>query len=227
MHRNRARRTIAVRTMPHLCMFNDRKDAGQKLAQKLSQYRGQETLVLALPRGGVVPGYGVAEALGLPLDIVVVRKVGHPDNPEYALCAVDDTGMRLCNEAAVASVDKAWLAEETARQVREAKRRVALYRGGRRPIPIAGKTALIVDDGIATGLSMRLAVRSVKTQRPERIIVAVPVAPPEAVRDLRKEGADDIIILEPPEDFLGAVGAHYLQFEQVEDAEVIRLMKSV
>ncbi len=208
-------------------MFKDRTDAGRQLAQKLEHYRGKDAVVLALPRGGVVPGYEIAKVLDLPLDIVVVRKVGYPDNPECALCAVDDKGMRLCNEAGAATVDGTWLAEETRRQMQEAKRRVALYRGGRKPGKIAGKTALIVDDGIATGLSMRLAVRSVKAQKPESIIVAVPVAPPEALHDLRKEGADDTIVLEPPEDFLGAVGAHYLQFGQVEDAEVIRLMESV
>ena len=226
MHRNRAKRTIGnADDVPHLCMFNDRKDAGQKLARKLSAYREQDAVVLALPRGGAVPGYEIAEALGLPLDIVVVRKVGHPDNPEYALCAVDETGMRLCNEAEAAAVDQTWLAEETVRQVREAKRRVAVYRGGRKPILIAGKTALIVDDGIATGLSMRLAVRSVRAQGTKRVVVAVPVAPPEALRDLLKEGADDIIVLVPPEEFLGAVGSHYLRFDQITDDEVIALMQ--
>src|SRR3989338_10258681 len=165
-------------------MFRDRKDAGQKLARKLSRYSGGNAVVLALPRGGVVPGYEIAEALGVPLDIVVVRKVGHPDNPEYALCAVDETGMRLCNEGEAAAIDQTWLAEEIVRQVREAKRRVAVYRGGRKPLPIAGKAALIVDDGIATGLSMRLAVRSVRAQGAKRIVAAVPVAPPEAVRNL-------------------------------------------
>ena len=206
-------------------MFRDRKDAGRRLAEKLGTYRGGNAVVLALPRGGVVPGYEIAEALGVPLDIVVVRKVGHPDNPEYALCAVDDTGMRLCNEAEAAAVDQTWLAEETVRQVREAKRRVAVYRGGRKPLPIAGKAALIVDDGIATGLSMRLAVRSVRAQGTKRVVVAVPVAPPEALRDLLKEGADDIIVLVPPEEFLGAVGSHYLRFDQVTDGEVIALMQ--
>ncbi|MEK7156634.1 MAG: phosphoribosyltransferase family protein [Patescibacteria group bacterium] len=207
-------------------MFTDRKDAGRQLAENLSAYRGQDAVVLALPRGGVVPGHEIAEALGLPLDIVVVRKVGHPDNPEYALCAVDETGTRLCNEAA-AAVDEAWLAEETERQVQEAKRRIAVYRGNREPMKIAGKTALIVDDGIATGLSMRLAVHSARAQGAKRVVVAVPVAPPESVRELLAEGADDVVVLLPPEEFLGAVGAHYIRFEQVEDSEVIRLLRTV
>src|SRR3989344_1885338 len=174
-------------------MFKDRNDAGRKLAEKLSAYRGQNAVVLALPRGGVVPGYEIAKILGLPLDIVVVRKVGYPGNPEYALCAVDETGTRLCSEVA-ADVDPTLLAEETGRQQQEAKRRIAAYRGNRKP---------------------------------ERITVAVPVAPPEAMHALRKEGADDIIVLEPPEVFLGAVGAHYIRFEQVEDSEVIRLLNTL
>jgi len=205
-------------------MFADRKDAGEQLARKLAQYRGEDAVVLALPRGGVVPGREIAKALGLPLDIIVVRKVGHPGNPEYALCAVDEKGMLLCNEDEAAAVDKAWLAEETERQKCEAMRRVALYRGGRAAVKIAGKTAVIVDDGIATGLSIRLAVRAVKQARPKKIVVAVPVAPPESVRELMKEGADEVLVLVSPEEFLGAVGAHYARFDQVEDDEVIRLL---
>lgn len=207
-------------------MFTDRKEAGVQLARKLEPYREKDAVVLALPRGGVVPGYEIAKALALPLDIAVVRKVGHPGNPEYAVCAVDEKGERLC-DADVETVDSKWLAEETERQVREAKRRIALYRGGKEPAGIRGKTAIIVDDGIATGLSMRLAVRSVKKQQPARIIVAVPVAPLESIRELGKEGADEVIVLEPPEDFLGAVGAHYIRFEQVEDGEVVKLMNSL
>lgn len=207
-------------------MFIDRKDAAQKLAQELSGYRGKDAVILALPRGGVVLGAEVARSLRLPLDIVVTRKIGHPNNPEYALCAIDESGTRLCNEAAK-TIEPAWLAQETKRQRDEAKRRIALYRGGRTQESLRGRTVIIVDDGIATGLSMRLAVRSVKAREPRRIVVAVPVAPLEAVRDLRNDGADDVIVLEPPERFLGAVGAHYTRFDQVEDAEVISLMKQV
>ncbi len=208
-------------------MFKNRGDAGRQLAEKLSAYRGQNAVVLALPRGGVVPGYEVARALGIPLDIIVVRKIGHPDNPEFALCAVDEAGARLCNEVDAAAVDRMWLAQETGRQKQEAQRRIALYRGGKKPENCTGKTVIIVDDGIATGLSMRLAVRSVRAKEPRRIVVAVPVATPEAIRSLREEGADDIIVLEPPEEFLGAVGAHYIQFDQVEDGEVIALMRHI
>ncbi len=204
-------------------MFRDRNDAGAQLAKKLERYRGQDAVVLALPRGGVVLGYEVARALALPLDIVTVRKVGHPLSPEYAICAVDDRGIRLCNEEEIAQVDPEWLAREIAAQRDEAKRRSALYRSGRAPLPLQNKTVIIVDDGAATGFSMRLAVEIVRTQKPSRIVVAIPVAPTDAVREIEKE-ADECIILEPPEEFLGAVGAHYEVFEQIEDHEVVELM---
>ena len=204
-------------------MFRDRNDAGRQLAEKLAKYRGQNAVVLALPRGGVVTGREIAQALGLPLDIAVVRKIGHPLSPEYAIGAVDDSGAIILNDAETESVSQAWLADEIEREKKEAERRVKAYRGGRKPIPISGKTALIVDDGIATGLTMRLVARPLRAQNPARIVVAVPVASAEAVESLRKE-ADEVITLEPAEEFLGAVGAHYIEFEQVEDAEVIRLL---
>ena len=204
-------------------MFKDRNDAGRQLAEKLAQYRGQDAVVLALPRGGVVVGREIAKTLGLPLDIVVTRKIGHPNNPEYAIGAVDSMGAVMLNDAEAVSVNQAWLADEIKREIQEAMRRVKEYRGNRKPIVISGKTALIVDDGIATGLTMRLAVRSVKAQNPARTVVAVPVAPVETINDLRRE-ADEVIVLEPPERFLGAVGAHYIEFEQVGDDTVIRLL---
>ena len=202
-------------------MFKDRSDAGRQLAEKLALYRGKEAVVLALPRGGVVTGFEIARVLSLPLDIVAVRKVGAPDNPEYAIGAVGANGTVILNDAEAATIDKTWLAGEIAAQKKEAQRRSRVYRAGKKSLDITGKTAIIVDDGIATGLTMRIAVRSAKA---EKVVVAVPVAPPEAVHALSEEGADEVIVLEPPEEFLGAVGAHYIRFEQVEDDEVIRLM---
>ncbi|MEK7106598.1 MAG: phosphoribosyltransferase family protein [Patescibacteria group bacterium] len=204
-------------------MFRDREDAGRQLAEKLAKYRGQDAVVLALPRGGVVTGCEIAKMLGLSLDIVVVRKIGHPLSPEYAIGAVDDKGMTILNDAATASIDQKWLRREIERQENEALRRVRVYRGGRKPIAISGKTALIVDDGIATGLTIRLAARAVRAQHPARVVIAAPVASAEAVENLLKE-ADEVVVLEPPEEFLGAVGSHYIEFEQVEDAEVKELL---
>ena len=207
-------------------MFRDREDAGTQLAQKLKAYRDTQAVVLALPRGGVVVGERVASDLSLPLDIVVTRKVGHPTNPEYAICAVDEHGTRLCNEAESAGVDKHWLEQAFAREQQEAGRRVALYRSGRVPITLAGKTVIIVDDGIATGLTMRLAIKAVRTQNPACIVVAVPVVPSDIAMKIKRE-ADELVVLEPPEEFSGAVGVHYKRFPQVEDDEVIRLLDSV
>jgi predicted phosphoribosyltransferase len=205
-------------------MFADRHDAGKQLAEKLKSYKGADAVVLALPRGGVVVGREVARTLALPLDIVVTRKVGHPDNPEYAICAVDEKGMLLCDEAEMRAVSKGWLKSEVERQRKEAKRRAAAYRGDRAPEEVRGRTAIIVDDGIATGLSVRLAVRAVRTREPGKIVVAVPVASAEALRELREEGADTVV-LEPPERFMGAIGAHYRRFEQVTDEEVIEALE--
>lgn len=204
-------------------MFPDRKNAGKELAKRLADYRGKNAVVLALPRGGVVLGYEVARALGVPLDIVVTRKIGHPGNPEYAVCAIDDGGTMICNKEERAAIDPAWFREEMERQRKEAARRTLLYRGGRQPEALSGKSAIIVDDGIATGLTMRLAVRAVRKQNPARVVVAVPVAPTETVQMLAHE-ADEVVALLPPEEFVGAVGAHYEHFPQVEDVEVVRLL---
>lgn len=208
-------------------MFKDRNYAGRQLAKKLEKYRATDAVVLALPRGGVVTGYEVARKLKLPLDIVTVRKIGHPENSEYAIGAVDEHGMTLWNEPEISELDLTWLGEETQKQRVEALRRAKLYRGRRKPRALKDKIAILVDDGIATSLTMRLAVRVVKAQKPKQVIVAVPVAPPESVNALKKEGADNVIVLEPPERYLGAVGAHYTRFEQVEDDEVIRLLRLV
>lgn len=206
-------------------VFKDRRAAGKLLAQKLLEYRAKDAVILALPRGGVIPAYEIAKALGLPLDIIAARKIGHPNSSEYAIGAVDENGTILMNKQEAAAVDARWLNEETKRQKEEAMRRARVYRDGRKPVELAGKVVIIVDDGIATGLTMRLAVMVAQMKRPKKIIVAVPVAPPEAVAELERMGAE-VILLERPEEFLGAVGSHYLEFAQVNDVEVIRLLKS-
>src|SRR3989344_475362 len=207
-------------------MFRDREDAGTQLAQKLKAYHGTEAVVLALPRGGVVIGERVAKGLELPLDIVVARKVGHPTNSEYAICAVDERGTRLCNEAELKHIDKKWFNQRVVQEQQEAQRRIALYRGKKAPISISGKTAIIVDDGMATGLTIRLAIKAVKEQKPMRVVVALPVTPSDVAMKIKRE-ADELVVLESPENFLGAVGAHYRFFPQVEDPEVIRLLSLI
>ena len=207
-------------------MFTDRHEAGKKLAEKLVQYQGTDAVVFALPRGGVVVGYDVAKALALPLDRIAVRKIGHPLTPEYAIGVVDEHGATIFNEAEKRAANPEWLAKEIEAQKNEAQRRSATYRGTRPLYAIAGKTAIIVDDGIATGLTMRLAVRAMKQRSAGKIVVAVPLAPPESLQALKNEGADEIVVLESPRDFLGAIGLHYVEFYQVEDDEVIKLLQS-
>ena len=205
-------------------MFKNRTEAGQLLGKVLQKYKNKNVVIFALPRGGVVLGFEVAKILESPLDIIVTRKVGHPDNPEYAICAVDDKNMLLCEQSETRMIDQNWLKQEIKHQREEAKRRVDLYRGGRKPEVVSGKVAIIVDDGIATGLSMRLAVRAIKRERPKKIIVAVPVASFSSIDALKAEGADEIVVLTSPEEFKSAVGAHYLDFPQISDEEVIRLL---
>lgn len=205
-------------------MFSDRKEAGTILARQLETLAGKDTVVLALPRGGVVLGAEVAEHLGAPLDIIAPRKIGHPLHPEYAIGAVDEKGTRILNEREAASVDQKWLEEETKRQQEEAERRVKTYRGKKKPLELKGKTVILVDDGIATGLTMQLAVRRAVAEGASRIIITVPVAPRDSLDMLAQESAE-ILVLEPPENFLGAVGAHYQHFEQISDEEVIGLLR--
>jgi predicted phosphoribosyltransferase len=158
------------------------------------------------------------------LDIIVPRKIGHPLSPEYAIGAADEKGTRILNEAEAATVDAKWLKGETMRQKAEAMRRVRVYRGKKKALSLKGKTVILVDDGIATGLTMQLAVRRARSDGAARVVVAIPVGPQEALEMLANEGAE-IVVLEPPENFLSAVGAHYEYFEQVSDAEVVRLME--
>src|SRR3989344_6450768 len=157
-------------------MFKNREDAGRQLSDKLKQYRGTDTVVLALPRGGVVVGHEISQALDLPLDIVVARKIGHPNNHEYAICAVDEKGTLLCNQAEAREVDRKWLEEQAQREQAEARRRSSVYRAGKPPAAIGGEIAIIVDDGIATGVPMRLAILATETQKTARGGVAGAVA---------------------------------------------------
>ena len=206
--------------------FRDRADAGKRLAQALKKYQGQNGVVYALPRGGVVLGAIVARALGMPLDLLIPRKVGHPQQPEYAICAVVESGEMVCNQHEVARVDPQWFRQEVESERNEARRRRELYMGGREPAPVEGKTAIIVDDGIATGLTMEVSIRDARGRKPAHLVVAVPVAPPDTVERLSRE-VDEFVVLDPSPYYLGAVGAYYDQFLQVTDEEVIALLRSV
>ena len=201
--------------------FADRRDAGVRLAKALARYDSEDAVIYALPRGGVVLGDEVAKQLELPLALVIPRKIGHPENPEYAVCAVTEEGELVCNEEESSKLDPTWLKAAAKREQEEAKRRRAAYSGTR--ISASGKLAIIIDDGIATGLTMRAAIRSLRHELPSEIIVAAPIAPHEVVEYLRGE-ADDVVVLDDSEPFLGAIGAYYRSFPQVTDEEVIRIM---
>jgi len=205
-------------------MFKDRLQAGNLLAQKIKKkfthLSKQFMVILALPRGGVVVAHPIAQLFKAPLDIVVVRKIGAPENPECAIGAVSESGQVIIDsfEKDKIGLSQNYLKLKTQEETKEIKRRVKEYRGKRRREPLRGKTVILVDDGIATGYSMRAAIKEIQTQNPERIIVAVPVAPPETVSELKKE-VDEVICLRTPSPFF-AVGNFYTNFEQVTDEEV-------
>jgi predicted phosphoribosyltransferase len=204
-------------------MFLDRIDAGKKLAQALLIYKGQSLVVYALPRGGVVLGVEVARVLEAPLDLIVVRKIGHPLQPEYAIGAVAEDGYVVTNPDEVAHLDKLWLDRATAAELQEAQRRRRVFLQGRVPVEVKDKIAIIVDDGLATGLSMSAAIHEIRGRGPQKLVVAVPVAAAETVEKLKPD-IDDLVVLYIPEWF-GAVGAFYQRFDQVSDEEVVALMK--
>ncbi len=201
--------------------FRDRADAALQLADALSAYRGRSPLVLAIPRGGVPIGRIVADALGGTLDIVLVRKIGAPGNPEFAIGAVDETGAMTLDEQAVRTwADDAYVRDEAARQRALLQARARRYRDGHAPERVAGRTVIVVDDGLATGSTMVAALRALRAQAPARLVCAVPVASREAMRLVARE-ADDTVCLATPAPFHG-VGLHYADFQQVGDDEVVR-----
>ena len=206
--------------------FADRYAAGRQLAAILAHLEDRAPVVLALPRGGVAVGFEIAQALGAPLDIVLVRKIGVPWQPELALGAVTDGGSpeTFIDEDLAKALDipESYVQEETTRQLEEIERRRRSYCAGRPPIAITGRAAIVVDDGIATGATMRVALRSLRRRNPAHLVLAVPVAPPETLAELRKE-ADETVCLEMP-DMLGAIGFYYRDFHQMSDAEVTDLL---
>ncbi|MEX0833324.1 MAG: phosphoribosyltransferase family protein [Actinomycetota bacterium] len=204
-------------------IFADREDAGRRMARALHKYAGGEAVVLAIPRGGVIVGRAVADELGAPLDVVIPRKVGAPGNPELGLGAIAP-GVRVLDEGLIRSlgVSDEYLERAIEAEEREIERRSATYRAGRPPIDLRGKTAIVVDDGMATGGTAIAAVRWAKAQGAARVILAVPVAPPAAVSRLHLE-ADDVVALSTPDAFY-AVGQWYGRFDQVSDREVVDAM---
>lgn len=204
--------------------FNDRKQAGQLLADALDEYKNAGTVIYALPRGGVVLGAEIAKKLDAPLDLVVPRKIGHPDQPEYGVCAVTEDGHLVCSREEIARLDPAWLTAEVQKEQTEARRRALTYLADRPRAEAEGKTAVIVDDGVATGLTMLAAIEEVKDRGPEKIVLATPVIPSD-VADRLKRYVDVMIALDVPVLYMGAVGAYYDKFDPVEDQEVVELLR--
>ncbi len=202
----------------------DRMAAGRALAGLLEGYRGSDAMVLALPRGGVPVAWEIARALDLPLDLLPVRKLGMPGHAEYALGAIAGGGVRVLNPQALhgAAPDPEYLEQVTARERRELERREQLYRGERPPPSLHGRTVLLVDDGLATGATMRAAVQAVRRQAPARIVLAVPVASREALAELRARVEEIVCPLVP--DWLSSIGEWYLDFAQTEDARVLAIL---
>ena len=207
-------------------VFQNRKEAGIKLAEALSKFKDDDVIVFALPRGGVVLGVEIAEILDAPLDLVITKKIGHPFNSEYAIGAVAESGEPLYNAAELRRVDANWRRSEEERMRAELKRRRRDYFGDREQEDLAGKVAIIVDDGIATGLTMMAAIKYLRGQGAERIVVAIPVTPYDTAQRLREQ-ADDLVSLQIDRYYRGAVGAYYKDFRQVSDEEVIALLRSV
>lgn len=206
--------------------YANRAEAGELLASALTQYRGQNVLVLGIPRGGVPVASAVAQAIDADLDVIVARKIGAPRQPELAIGAVTANGGLYLDDEAVSflAVDHQYLNQEIAHQSSVARQREERFRNGMVPPCTEGRTVIIVDDGLATGATMRAAVRSVTKQRPERLVVAVPVGSRQACDELTKE-ADEIICLTAPAPFW-AVGLHYEDFTPVEDEDVQRILET-
>ncbi|MDR5725856.1 MAG: phosphoribosyltransferase [Terriglobia bacterium] len=207
-------------------MFHDRVDAGKRLAKLMANYANRkDVLVLGIPRGGVPVAFEVAQALHAPLDILLVRKLGTPGQQELAMGAIATGGVRIINDQLVADlgITKEQVAEAVAAQEAELQRREQLYRGVRPGISVAGKTTILVDDGIATGSSMLAAITALRALRPEKIVVAVPVAPSHSDEQIKKT-ADEFICLYQP-GLLFSIGQFYDDFSQTEDADVRSLLE--
>lgn len=206
--------------------FQDRADAGRQLARALAAYKGQQPVVLALPRGGVSVAAEVAAALDAPLDVILVRKIGVPFQPELAMGAVVDGDEPLVvrNEAVIrhAGIGEAAFQAVCDSELAEIERRRQRYLGGRERIEVAGRSAIVIDDGIATGATMRAALRATRLRKPKKLILAVPVAPTDSLAVMRRE-ADEIVCLEAHPD-LGAIGYYYSDFRAVPDEVVVALL---
>lgn len=205
-------------------LFEDRREAGRRLAAVLEDYRGQNAIVLALPRGGVEVGYEIAQALCLPLDVIMARKIGAPGNPEYAIGSVAETSAVELNRDEVEAwgISEQYLDRAIAEAKEEIARRVRQYRGGRELPSLTDRTVIVVDDGIATGFTIQAALRALRQLHPGELILATPMAPQETLYRIEAD-ADRIVCLATPEPLI-AIGRWYREFSQLTDEEVLQYL---
>ncbi len=210
--------------MADLILFRNRTEAGNRLAERLAEYADARPIILALPRGGVPVGYQVAQKLHAPLEVIVVRKIGEPNNPEFGIGAVAEGDTLILDQELIETLgtDSTAITNLISQEKTELMRRVQVYRGGR-PLPsLRNQTIILVDDGLATGITARGAITAVKKQQPRQLILATPVGAADTVQALQKE-VDQLVCLATPANF-AAVGTWYEQFDQTEDEEVVKLL---
>jgi len=205
--------------------FEDRKDAGIRLAEALEKFKSEEPVVFALSKGGVVLGAEIASKLGAPLDMIFVKKIGHPENSEFTICAMADDGPPVCTPDEIQKVSSKWLDKEIDRGRREIRKRREKYFGEMTSHDVEGKTVIIVDDGIATGLSVRAGILEMKERKPKKLVVAIPVVP-SPTSEILKAMVDELVSLMIDPHYLGTVGLYYHRFDQVEDENVVTLLRS-
>ena len=205
--------------------FRDREDAGRRLAERLAGYRGESPIVFALPRGGVPVGYEIAHALEAPLDIFIARKLGAPGREEFGIGAVAQGGVRVLSERAVEALEipEEYIGRVAKEEMEEIERRLLILRGDRPQPEVEGRTAILVDDGLATGVTARAAVEALRQRNPGRLVLAVPVCAAQSVELLRSE-VDELVCLEVPSNLM-AISLWYQDFYQVEDEEVVELLE--
>jgi predicted phosphoribosyltransferase len=206
--------------------FEDRAQAGQELARVLGKIDTKETVVLGIPRGGVVVAQYLAQELGVPLDIILARKIGAPGNPEFAVGAIGEDGHAYLNQeyALRAGADEAYIEAEKKHQMLEIKRRAAIFRKVHPKIPLKDRTVIVTDDGVATGATFEAALWSARAEKPAKLIAAIPVGPEDTLRRLAQQ-ADELVCLRMPETFY-ALSQFYSHFEQVDDEQVLEILRT-